>query len=48
MLQGWISCLDQQARRRLIVKTFLAMEKRAEANSVFGAELVEYTEEHNE
>ena len=48
MLQGWISCLDQQARRRLIVKTFLAMEKKAEANSVFGAELVECVEKHTE
>ena len=48
MLEDWVSCLDQQARCRLIVKTFLAMEKRAEANSIFGVELVEYIEEHNE
>ena len=48
MLEDWISCLDQQARCRLIVKTFLAMEKRAEANSIFGIKLVEYIEEHNE
>ena len=27
MLEDWISCLDQQAKCRLIVKTFLAMEK---------------------
>ena len=31
MLEDWISCLNQQARCRLIVKTFLAMQKRAEA-----------------
>ena len=48
MLEDWISRLDQQARCRLIVKTFLAMEKRAEANSIFGVELVDYIEEHNE
>ncbi|XP_062523926.1 uncharacterized protein LOC134198527 isoform X2 [Corticium candelabrum] len=48
MLEDWISCLDQQATCRLIVKTFLAMDKRAEANSIFGVELVEYIEEHNE
>ena len=48
ILEDWISFLDQQARCRLIVKTFLAMEKRAEANSTFSAELVEYNEEHTE
>ena len=48
MLEDWISCLDQQATCRLIVKTFLTMEKRAEANSIFGVKLVEYIEEHNE
>ena len=48
MLEDWISFLDQQARCRLIVKTFLVMDKRTEANSVFGAELVEYVEEHTE
>ena len=48
MLEDWISCRDQQATCRLIVKTFLAMEKRAEANSIFGVQLVEYIEKHNE
>ena len=44
MLEIWTDYLDQQAKCRLIIKTFLAMGKRAQANSIFGDDLVKYIE----
>ena len=44
MLEDWTDYLDQEAKCRLIVKTFLAMDKRAQANSIFGEDLVKYIE----
>ena len=44
MLEVWTDYLDQQAKCRLIIETFLAMGKRAQANSIFGKDLVKYIE----
>ena len=44
MLKNWTDYLDQQAKCRLIITTFLAMDKRAQANSIFGENLVKYIE----
>ena len=46
MLEYWVNHLDQQAKCLLIVKTFLAMQKKAQANFIFGADLVEYIEKY--
>ena len=42
MLDDWTDDLDREATCRLIIETFVRMHKTAQANSLFGADLVEY------
>ena len=42
MLDDWTDDLDREATCHLIIETFVRMHKTAQANSLFGADLVEY------
>ena len=42
MLDDWTDDLDRGATCRLIIETFVRMDKNAQANSIFGPDLVDY------
>ena len=42
MLTDWTDDLDRGATCRLIIETFLRIDKKSQANFLFGADLVEY------
>ena len=42
MLDDWTDDVDRGATCRLIIETFVRMDKKAQANSLFGADLVDY------
>ena len=42
MLTDWTDDLDRGATCRSIIETFVRMDKKSQANSLFGADLVEY------
>ena len=42
MLDDWTINVVTEARCRFIMETFLKMHKKAQSNSIFGAELKEY------
>ena len=46
MLGDWTDDLDRGATCRLIIKTFVRMDKNSQANSLFGADLVDYVNGH--